>query len=88
MSSLDMAYERERTKRMFIQTLGSAFGVEQSFAETDSNPTNWPGQYAVYGGTYGYALEGQPVSQAQAGQGVAPLLILAAVGLVLWKLAG
>lgn len=86
MSSLDIAYERERTKRMFIQTIGSAFGVEQSFAETDANPVNYPGQYAVYGGA-GYALEGQPVSQAQNGASMLPLAVLLVGGLILWKLA-
>ncbi len=86
MSSLDAAYERERTKRMFIQTLGAAFGVDQSFAETDAAPVNYPGQYTVYGGA-GYALEGQPVSQAQNGASMLPLLLLVAGGLILWKFA-
>lgn len=78
--------ERERTKRMFIQTLGAAFGVEQSFAETDAAPINYPGRYEVYGGA-GYAAEGQPLSQAQGGASIAPLLLLVAGGLILWKLA-
>ncbi len=84
----DYALERERTKRMFIQTLGAAFGVEQSFAETDALPVNYPGQYQVYGGQFGYAAEGQPISQAQGGAGMAPLLLLLVGGLILWKLAG
>lgn len=71
---------------MFISTLGNWLGVDQSFAETDAVPINRPSQYAVYGG-YGYAVEGQPVSQ---GQAVAPggpvtLLLLVLGGLLLWK---
>lgn len=85
MSSLDAAYERERTKRMFIATLGSAFGVEQSFAEADGVPINRPGQYAVYGQTYGYATEGQAASQAQGG-GMLPLVLLLVAGVVIYKL--
>lgn len=85
MSSLDLAYERERTKRMFIGAIGSAFGVEQSFAETDGVPINRPGQYSVYGETYGYATEGQAVSQAQGG-GSVPWVLLLVGGLVLYKL--
>lgn len=81
------ALERERTKRQFIQTLGAAFGVEQSFAETDAMPGNMPGRYEVYGQQYGYAAEGQPVSQAQGGASAVPLLLLVVAGLVLWKLA-
>lgn len=86
MSSLDAAYERERTKRMFIATLGSALGVEQSFAETDAVPINRPGQYSVYGGTYGYATEGQAQSQAQS-SGLMPWVLLLVGGLVIYKLA-
>lgn len=82
------ALERERTKRMFIQTLGSVFGVDQSYAETDAVPINQPGQYQVYGPTFGYAEEGQPASQAQESQGFAPLLLILVGGLILWKLAG
>jgi len=82
------ALERERTKRMFIQTLGSVFGVEQSFAETDAVPVNYPGQYQVYGQQFGYAAEGQPMSQAQESQGFAPLILILVGGLILWKLAG
>ena len=78
--------ERERTKRMFIGTVGALFGVDQSLAQTDSNPVNYPGQYQVYGGA-GYALEGQPTSQAQDGASFAPLLLLVVGGLILWKLA-
>lgn len=85
--SLELAQERERTKRMFIATLGSAFGVEQSFAEADGVPINRPGQYSVYGGTYGYATEGQAVSQAQGG-GMLPIVLLVVGGLILFKLAG
>lgn len=82
------ALERERTKRMFIQTIGAAFGVEQSFAETDAAPVNYPGQYQVYGSTYGYGREGQPISQAQDSASIAPLLLLLVGGLILWKMAG
>lgn len=85
MSSLDPAYERERTKRLFINTVGSAFGVEQSFAETDALPINRPGQYSVYGNTYGYATEGQAVSQSQTG-GMLPLVLLLVAGVVIYKL--
>jgi hypothetical protein len=86
MSSLDIAYEKERTKRMFIGQVGALFGIDQSLASTDAAPVNYPGQYAVYGGA-GYALEGQPVSQAQNGASLLPVLLLVAGVLVLWKLA-
>lgn len=86
MSSLDIAYEKERTKRMFIGSVGALFGIDQSLAQTDAAPVNYPGQYAVYGGA-GYALEGQPVSQAQNGASLLPVLLLVAGVLVLWKLA-
>lgn len=85
MSSLDAAYERERTKRLFIATVGTAFGVEQSFAETDAEPINRPGQYAVYGDTYGYATEGQAASQAQ-GTNLMPWVLLLVAGVVFYKL--
>lgn len=87
MDAYSMALEKERTKRMFIQTIGAALGVDQSYAEADNQAINWPGQYAVYGSTYGYAQEGQPVSQAQT-ESVVPLLLLVLGGFVLWKVVG
>lgn len=74
-----LAIERERTKRMFIQSVGSYFGVDQSFAETDGLSINRPGQYQVYGGA-GYAVEGQAASQAQV-QTAIPMVALVGLGL-------
>ncbi|MCM3565929.1 hypothetical protein [Hydrogenophaga intermedia] len=80
-----IALERERTKRMFIQQVGSYFGVDQSFAETDGLAVNTPGAYQVYGGA-GYAVEGQPASQAQV-QTAIPGVVLLVVGLAVgWAL--
>lgn len=80
-----IAMERERTKRMFIQSVGSIFGIEQSYAGQDGLAVNTPGAYQVYGGA-GYAVEGQPASQAQV-QTAIPGVVLAVVGLaVAWAL--
>lgn len=75
-----IALERERTKRMFIQSVGSYFGVDQSFAGTDGLAVNSPGAYQVYGGA-GYAVEGQPASQAQV-QTAIPMAVLVGLGLL------
>jgi hypothetical protein len=79
------ALERERTKRMFIGSVGSLFGIDQSYAETDGLTINQPGQYQVYGGA-GYAVEGQPASQAQAQASVPGIVVLLVLVVGAWAL--
>ncbi|WP_288254045.1 hypothetical protein [uncultured Hydrogenophaga sp.] len=79
------AVERERTKRMFIGSVGALFGLDQSYAETDGLSVNQPGQYQVYGGA-GYAVEGQPASQAQAQAAVPGVVVLLVLVVGAWAL--
>jgi hypothetical protein len=79
--------QEERTKRLFVMTLGSALGVDQSYAEQDMYPVSPTGQYQVYGSTYGFGVEGQPVSQASQQANLMPLFIVVGLGIVAWALA-
>lgn len=65
--TVTQAQDEQRTVRLFLSAIGSAFGVsDQSMAGQDGNPYNLPRQYQSIGPT-GYSVEGYPISSAQNG---------------------
>lgn len=70
--------QEQRTARNFISTLSSAFGMEQSYADTDSYAVNQPRQYTVIGPN-GTQIEGAS-ARLMGGGGIvlsSPLVMLA-----------
>lgn len=61
---VDTGAEDMRTRRAFVDFLGTALGVEQTYAGTDNGINSPTGQYRVIGST-GVAVEGVPRSSAQ-----------------------
>lgn len=54
-----------RTARMFLATLQSALGNDQTYAGQDGNAVNYPRQYQTIGTNGAVGVEGAPISNAQ-----------------------
>lgn len=76
-----------RPFRAFVSALDRSFYADQSFAGSDANIWNAPGQFSTVG-PYSTAVEGQPITLTRnGGVAISPAVVLLALGaLAMWAL--
>lgn len=84
---LDVIQQQDqlRTMRQFVSFFGGMTGQDQTLTGTDFAAVNAPGQFQSVG-PHGIAVEGQPIMSytSQGGLNLAPILVMAGLGLAAW----